>query len=262
MASLELIGGLVTAAGAVPVAAASLAGNTWTIRGTDAAKRAYILAAWAVNQVAGIAILRSPRMHDNVQGIRFRSPIARYCPVIMPSLGQPLYTQDQITALLSGSAVAGDIEHLFCLIRYDDLPGAQARLLSWDEVKGKMKNIVTNENTIITGATGQYTGQIALNANFDLLKANTDYALLGYTLNAPCAAVRIQGVDFGNLGVGGPGDAANITFVHRWFIELSIQSGLPCIPVFNSANKAGILVDAATDENAGTFIINWILAEL
>jgi hypothetical protein len=37
---------------------------------------------------------------------------------------------------------------------------------------------------------------------------------------------------------------------------------MPLIPVFNSANKGGILIDAAQDENGTDVTVNSIFAEL
>src|SRR5207244_1402266 len=102
-----------------------------------------------------------------------------------------------------------------------------------------------------------------------LLEANRDYALLGYTVSpvagqtvGECACVRWRGADVGNLGVGGPGSDTDRWLTSRWFVYLSERSGLPCIPIFNSANKAGILLDAAQDENGLDVIVTSIFARL
>jgi hypothetical protein len=74
--------------------------------------------------------------------------------------------------------------------------------------------------------------------------------------------VRWRGVDTGNLGVGGPGTDLLKELTQKWFIWLSERTGLPCIPVFNSANRAGILLDASQDENGLDVIVNSIFVEL
>jgi hypothetical protein len=81
-------------------------------------------------------------------------------------------------------------------------------------------------------------------------------------VSAECAAVRWLGVDTGNLGVGGPGALESKGLTARWFVALSERFNLPLIPVFNSANKAGILIDAAQDENGADVTVTSIFAEL
>ena len=48
----------------------------------------------------------------------------------------------------------------------------------------------------------------------------------------------------------------------NWFANMARIMDLPLIPIFNSANKAGLLVDAAQDENAAAVTLTTILVEL
>jgi hypothetical protein len=148
------------------------------------------------------------------------------------------------------------------LIYYADMPGISARLHTWDEVAPRVRHIVAVENTLATGTAGGYSGEEAIDAEFDLLKANTDYALLGYLVDTECAAVRWRGSDVGNLGVGGPGEPAIRFITKDWFILLSQVFGLPLIPVFNAANKSGILIDAVQDEVGTDVTVTSFLAEI
>jgi hypothetical protein len=81
-------------------------------------------------------------------------------------------------------------------------------------------------------------------------------------VSAECVAVRWVGADIGNLGIGGPGNETDKHLTEDWFVKLSRMTGLPLIPVFNSANKTGILVDGAQDENGTDSILTSIFAEL
>jgi hypothetical protein len=119
-----------------------------------------------------------------------------------------------------------------------------------------------NENSISTGTAGGWSGEEAINVEFDNFKANTDYALMGYLVSAECLAVRWRGSDTGNLGVGGPGTIDQRDLTARWFCTLSDEFGLPLIPVFNSANKSSILVDCAQDENGADVVVTSLFAEL
>ena len=118
------------------------------------------------------------------------------------------------------------------------------------------------ENTLALGTSGDYSGEEAINSEFDQLKANTDYALLGYNVSVICNAVRWRGSDLGNLGVGGPGNAVDKNMTTNWFVDLSKKTGIPLIPVFNSANKGAILVDGQQDEDGTDTVLTSIFAEL
>jgi len=260
--ALEVLSGRVTAPGVTLTALTMAAGNVLTIRNAPLESDVRLLDTWVDAQVAGVMRIRSPRLHDNVQGIRFDTIVSEVQPLLPPGAAQRLYAQDTLTVELSGSAVGGDFEIWGGLIYYDNLPGVEARLARWDDIARRIVHIVTNENPITAGAGGGYTGEAALNATFDLLKANTDYALLGYVVDAECAVVRWRGPDTGNFGVGGPG-ADNLRHVTRnWFVSLANAAGVPTIPIINSANKAGTLVDVAQDENATAVVVTSILAEL
>jgi hypothetical protein len=179
-----------------------------------------------------------------------------------PDWPQKLISQDTLLVDLSGSATAGDIETACMLIYYDDLPGINARFIDPVELMERGVNIMSVENTLALGVLGGYSGQEAINAEYDLMKANTDYALIGYLTQSECACVRWQGIDTGNLGVGGPGNETNKEVTRNWFAKLSYQFNVPLIPVFNSANRAGILIDGAQDENGVDVLVNSIFVEL
>jgi hypothetical protein len=261
-AALELLTGFVTAPGATQTALTMASGNSLAIRNCDMAKRVLLLETWTDSQAAGIWRIRSPKMHDNVQGIRYRTTISDTAYLMPFGVGQRLYPQDVLTAELSGSAVAGDIETASMLVWYEDLPGANARFIGFDELMRRGVNVLTVETSHTFGVAGGYSGQVAFNSSFDLLKANTDYALLGYVTNLEAASFRWIGADVANLGIGGPGNETLRHVTNEWFLRLSQRWSMPLIPVFNAANKAGILVDGAQDENAGTAVLNSVLVEL
>jgi hypothetical protein len=48
----------------------------------------------------------------------------------------------------------------------------------------------------------------------------------------------------------------------EWFVNLSNKSGLPLIPVINSANKSGTLVSTLMTNSGGNPIVQFFLAEL
>jgi hypothetical protein len=262
MPALEIIGGLATAPSTTFTAVTNFTGNSNVVRNCDEQNPVKLLSTWADVQGAGNSRIRSPRLHDNVQGIRLVNVVGEPLPQLPLGLTQKLIPQDALTIELTGSATGGDIEQIALLIYYASLPGIEARLIDTAELKNRMVSIMGQENTIATGTAGGWSGEEAINAEFDNFKANTDYALMGFLVSAECLAVRWRGSDTGNLGVGGPGTIDQRDLTARWFCNISDACNLPLIPVFNSANKSSILVDAAQDENGTDVTVTSIFAEL
>jgi hypothetical protein len=259
---MEVITGFATAPSTTFTALTMASGNSATVRNARLDARIWLLSVWADNQTAGTFRIRSPKLHDNVQGLRFDVTASDVVPFYSMGYAQRLIPQDALILEITGSAVAGDIETAGLLLWYEDLPGTAARLTTYEDIVRRGMNVVTVENTLALGTAGGYSGEEAINAEFDLLKANTDYALVGYTVDAECAVVGWRGADFGNLRIGGPGNETLRHVTSDWFSRLSRSFGLPLIPVFNSANRAGLLIDGAQDENGTDTTLTSILVEL
>jgi hypothetical protein len=260
--AVELVSGRAVAPSTTFTGLTVNTGNSLTVRNADISQPIAILQCWVDVQAAGTVRIRSPRLHDNVQGIRLDTVAGDVVPLFPWGVGQPLIPQDTLIVELTGSATAGDVEAFSMLIFYADLPGISARLHTWDEIAPRIRNVVTVENTLATDTSGNYSGEEAIDVEFDLLKANTDYALLGYFVDTECCSVRWRGSDVGNLGIGGPGEPGLRFVTKEWFVLLSQTFGLPLIPVFNAANKSGILIDAFQDENGADPTVTQIFAEL
>lgn len=260
--AIEIIGGQVTAPGATIVTITPFAGNSLQVRNTNNNLMIRLLAAWNYSQGAGVLRIKSPRLHDNVQNIRLLAAVGAGTPTLFTDTPQELISQDTLDIGISGSATAGDLEIAHAVIQYDDLPGISARFIDPMELARRQVDIMTVENTLALGTAGGWSGQEAINAEYDLMKANTDYALLGAIVSANCGAIRWQGADTGNLGVGLPGIANVLNPVASWFIDISYKFGMALIPVFNSANKAGILIDGAQNEVGTDTTVYSIFAEL
>jgi hypothetical protein len=260
--ALEVITGFVTAPSTTFTGLTMGSGNSLTIRNAPLDSTVLLLQAWALNQTVGTLRIRSPKLHDNVQGIRLDVTASDAKPLLPWGVSQKLIPQDLLIAELTGSATAGDIEQAAMLIYYANLPGGDARLAAAEDVIRRGVNVVSVENTITNGTAGGWSAEEAINSEFDLLKANTDYALIGYLIDAECTAVRWRGADTANLGVGGPGDELGRDVTCDWFLKLSKLFGMPLVPVFNSANKSGILIDVADDENATAHTVTSLFVEL
>lgn len=261
-AALELVTGRATAPGATFTALTAATGNSFTVRAARDGTFVVLLQVWTDVQSAGTLRVRSPLLHDNVQGIRLDTVAGDVVPLLPWGLSQILTPQDPLTVELTGSATAGDVEQAALLVYYSDLPGSDANLRSWDEIVPRIRNIIPVENTLALGTTGDYSGEEAINAEFDQWRANREYALLGGFVDTECAAIRYRGADLGNYGTGFPGEPAIRFITKDWFLLLSQAYGLPLIPVFNSANRAGILIDGLQDENGADTTVTSIFAEL
>ena len=258
----ELLTGFVTAPSSTQTALTMSTGDSLAIRAGVGDKLVYLVQAWTDQQTAGTLRIKSPRMHDAVQGIRVKS-VASEAKCLLP-WGRPqrVYPTDVLSVDLSGSATGGDIETAAMLFYYEDIGGIQARYITWEDVQRRAIDLLYVENTLALGTAGGWSGSEAINSEFDLFKAGFDYALLGYEVDVECAAVAWRGADTGNLRMGGPGDELAKHVTCDWFGRLARSTGLPAIPVFNSLNKAGIQIDGAQDENGADPLVNSIFAVL
>jgi hypothetical protein len=265
-AGLEIVSGFVTAPGATFTAWTVATGNSLQIRSASFGKPIWLVGAWAFNQVAGVMRIRSPRLHDFVQGIRMRisatNSDALYPDSALYGWKQSLIPQDVLTVEHTGTAVGGQIETGSLLVYYEDLPGIAGRFIDNDLLEKAGVNIIGQEVSITTGVAGGYSGQVAINVTNDNFKANTDYALLGGMVDVRAGSIRIQGVDTGNLGVGYPAEPTQRHLTSNWFQRLSTSLRRPLIPVFNSANKTAILVDATGNQGAITTVATLFMVEL
>ncbi len=261
-AALELVAGTVTAPGATITALTAATGQTFTIRNTPPNADIRLISMFANNNAAGVFRIRSPRLHDNVHGIRQQVLATAPHPMLPPRPLQKLYAQDALILELSGSAVVGQIETGFFLAWYQDIGGLAARFIDPVALMNRGVNIVGNEVDLTPSVAGGWTGSKALNANFDNLKANTDYAVMGATISAAVGAIGITGPDTGNLRLGFPGVLSDPVVLQEWFVRISRLSGMPLIPVINSANKAGTTVDAAQTQAGGAVNVSLVLVEL
>ena len=259
---MEMITGRASAPGTTQTALTMHTGDSATIRAANLSSPIYLLQTWVDVQGAGTFRIRSPYRHDNVQGIRFNTVVSEVEPLLPMGFKERLQPQEALILEITGSATSGDLENAALLLYYEDLPGIQQNMASVEAVMSRMEHLVTVENTLALGTGGGYTGEEALNAETDLLKPNTNYALIGYHVDDECLAVGWRGSETGNLRVGGPGNDTDKEMTKNWFIHLSRVFGLPLIPVFNYANASNILLDGVQDENGTDVTVTSIFAEL
>lgn len=260
MAAIEVVTGRVTNPGASFTALTANTGNSFAIRSHTPEGTAYIAEAWTQNASAGSLRIRSPRLHDDVVGIRHIANPAAVRRLWPEEARQPVFPQDTLTVEMTGGAAEVDAAALF--IYYEQLGGIAARLLAWEEVMPRIEALHAFPVAITGPATsGDWSAGNILTTTVNEFKANRDYAFLGYTLDAECLAVAIAGTDTGNLKVGGPGPLfADET--RAFYVDQSRRLGKPCIPVINAANAPGTLAHIARITAAGTVNVTFHTALL
>lgn len=234
-------------------ALAAGSGDSLAVPNFAPGSRAWILEAWGADSANAADFgLRSPSFHDNTRGIRAAydpKPAAGDPEFLLPwRIRQPLYASDVMVAEVS--ATATNNVGLDILAYFENLPGADQRLLSWAEVDARAEDMVGIFVNPTAGAAGDWGVARAINADDDRLIANTDYALLGATVQTRCLGLGIVAPETSGRRITFPGHpTANLSA--DWFVQISDKYNLPLIPVFNSNNKANITLQAA-DPNGAT----------
>lgn len=246
-----------TVAGSV---AAAVTGDSLTVK--NSLGPAMVLAAWCQLQADGfLQIVRPSNGHDNTRD--FRVTVNANSPEnIVPELGLDLVPQDVLAITIGEANTAGDIANMSMLIGYDRLRGSEGRYIDWPELKRRAKVFTTVEATIAATGAGGYSGEELITAESALLKANTDYALLGITTSVLCCSVTLRGPDTANKRIAVPGNPLRQSENASFFSRLSRQHGMPLIPVINTGNLADTYLGALQDENGADPLVTLHLAKL
>lgn len=263
MPALDAIASFQTTVGSTFAAGVMATGDSAQVRNFPQPGLAQLIAAFSDHVTTPREWrVRSPLLHDNVQGIRFypgQTPSATLLPrQAQQNLeAQDLLTFEQSTAAATGKALTG------LSIYYPQLPGAASRLYALGDVDPLIKNIkpVVVQVAAAANTAGQWFDSLITGFE-NLLHANTDYAVLGIVADQPVAAVAVKGIDTGNLRCAVPG-LINSDVTSDYFVRLSLAAGLPLIPVINSANAPATFLSIISSVTlAATLSAQLILAEL
>lgn len=226
--------------------------------------RGWLLEAWADDDTSPADFsIHSPDFHDNIFGIRFSYgivPAAGIPQIVLPNYArQPLYKSDNLIVAVDG--VAADNVSFDFLAYYENLEGAQQRLMSWAEVEARAVDMVGVNVLPIAGAAGDYGAAVALNATDNRLKANTDYAILGCssTLTVDILAFIAPETSGRRIGMPVTIDAEDNA---GYFVDLSQKYGLPLIPVINANNAGNVQFQVADAKGATAPSIDVLFMEL
>lgn len=260
MSALEVIIGRTVNTNGVITAATAGTGDTFAVRNMPPGQNATLEGVWAQQAAAGVVRIRSNRLHDAAQAIRYRVASGVIRELTDDCENQLLRSQDQLIVEQSGGAAETD--SLALLISYPSIDGINARLATWDQVKARAVNMLVQEVPVAGPVTaGDWSPGTVINTAFDTLKAGVDYACLGYVTDTPCNAIALRGSDTGNVRVGGPGPTEPLE-TRNWFRKMAQNMGQPYIPIFNMANKLAILAFVALNTAGGTINVGFNLVEL
>lgn len=246
--AIDTIHGFATNPGATITACTVAPGDSFTVRNARDGSPVFIEGIYRGGGTAGVARVRSPLLHDNLQALRFRG-LAASCERLTPyAFAQPVEPQDNLTVEVSGGAAESD--DVTVQLWYGDMPGSSAILKMPGDVLGSVEQYLGNEVAVTSSATIGTWVDTAINATNDTLKGNRYYAVLGYETDTLLSAIAVKGPSTNNLRVGGGGATQRVE-TRDLFVRLSEATGRPHIPVINSADKTGTFVSVA-DKGAST----------
>lgn len=201
----------------------------------------------------------SPRMHDNVTGISFQSGETPAQFLLPREVGEPLYSADTLVASMDAAASSDTVAAL--LAYYKDLQGIDANLLSWAQVKSRMIRLKVMEVDVTSSATIGAWSDTVITTTENQLKADYEYALLGFQSSAALLCMGIKGPSTGNLRVCAPGSTETLD-ISEYFIEMSERHGTPHIPVFKANDRNATFISVAANTASAAADVFAILAQL
>lgn len=256
----QVVVGRVTNPSTTVTALTANSGDSFSVANFTPGSAAYLENVWASAATAGVLRVRSPRMHDNAQGIRVQTGDSTPRLLLPTGGSQPLYPSDALTVEMTGGSAETDLAAL--LLTYDDMPGIAASLAQWAEIAPRVRSLAAVDVNPTTSSTaGQWSSGRAINADFATLKSQTSYAILGYTTSANIGVVAVAGSATGNLRVGGPGPKDGVE-CREFYADVSRLSGRPYIPVINGSDAGAVLLYVADPATSTSVHVSLTVAEL
>lgn len=249
-------------------------GQSFSIRNTGTNQQAGLMfSPFADFGVTGFLQIKSPRMHDYVIGTDFPVP-ASSAALAGDLLGgdvykEPVWSTDTLTVQFTtqaSQAAATSYVGAFD-VYYPTLGGINANVATWAQVQSYL-----NANTNVgdhyvswvrpssAGTAGVLGIGVAINSTNDQFKANHTYALIGYLAPVQFSIWVVNGVDTGNLYVGGPG-VVNPRVTAKWFADRSMDQGIACIPLIQANNKNTTQVSVADLTASTAYTVGLIWAD-
>jgi hypothetical protein len=256
----ELISFSATAPGAAGATATAVTGDSLIVKNSTG-KAPEIVAFWAQHNSPGWSQIAWPSGHDTTRGYRSNVTSNEIDPRMPLGLSMEIQAQETITATIAGSAAAGEIELGCVLVHYPSLPGVTQRTLTWSQLLRRSRTLTTISATLTATAAG-YTGVESITAESDLLRANTDYAVLGISTSTDVAAVCLSGPDTGYTRLAVPGDANDQDYTSQYFCYQARAFDRAMIPVINSGNKSSTFLSFLQNQTNVSPLVTLHLAQL
>lgn len=224
-------------------AATAASGDSFGIRSFAASDWARLIGV-GVHASAGPRRVRltSPRLHDTATGISFQANELPSQFLFPAEAEQDLYSSDVLTLQLDAAASSDTVANL--LVYYKNLAGVAQDLRSWADIKSRIIAIKPFEVDVTSSATiGQWTDTV-ITTTENQLKADYEYAVLGFQSSAALLCMGIKGPATASMRVCCPGTSETLD-ITSYFVELSKRTGLPCIPVFKANDRASTYISVA-----------------
>ncbi len=236
----------------------AVSGDSLVNRYFAAPSTASIIAFEREGATGGLFRVRSPLLYDNVKGIHIYSAATQTIFALPAMNAEMLQSQD--TLIVEGT---GGTEYEVVLMTryYSNFQGSEQRLYSWGTIAPLIVHLYEVEISTTIPSTPVSWTDFALSTTESLLKANTDHAVLGWTVNVECGGVALKGADTSNFRYGGPGITLS-PFTPNYFMRVGEKTGLASIPVINSANYGNTFVSIIDAAASGTVLVTLHLAEL
>lgn len=203
--------------------------------------------------------LISPRLHDNVTGVSFQA-LESPTEFLLPSeLMQPLYSVDTITVQADAAASSDTVAALFNY--YTDAPGLNADLRPWSAIKGRILGIKPVEVDVTSSATIGAWSDTVITTTENQLKANYEYAVLGFEVSANFLCVGIKGPATSNLRICVPGASPTLKLTD-YFKHLEDLTTRPHIPVIQANDRGATFISVAANTASAAGNVFAILAWL
>lgn len=260
MPAIDTIAGVATiGAGPVFTAVTMATGDSNTVRSFPQGTGAWIFDAVFAGPHKGQLRVRSARLHDSNTGIIISTSEDPSTHMWPWGVLQPVYSADQLTIELDGTAA--DVDSFALMIYYQQAGGLSARLSDWGTVKPLIYEVKPFVTAITnSGTAGTWTDTVITTTDNQLV-ADADYAVIGMTTDTAMTAMAVKGADTSTLRCGVP--ASTVTgFTSRYFANMADETGMPCIPIIAANNRASTYVSTIDDTASSTANVTLWLAEL
>lgn len=252
-------GAVAVGAGPVLTAVVAGSGSSFTVRNTSFSSPITLVDIWHEASHKGEVQVTSPKLVPVSNGIRYQVPTGLADFLLPGPPFQSLTPQDNLAVFTNGTAA--DVNLAAIQTYYSDLPGIDMTLKMPGDISGQTDFVFGWPVACTSSGTAGNQNTTVVTTTIDSSIANTWYALLGYVVDVAVGCVGLSGVDTSQSFIGGPGDI-DPRFTRNYFADLSVRTGMPCIPLWNAANKANTNI-TLIDHAASTVVnVTMVLAQL